>query len=94
MKPRFSSESKLHNRNSNCWIVHAEPTRGYGPCMEPVSAVGRPWRKQSSPVKIDHCELSANGPDSSELMPCPKYSKIGLRPYLWDLATVSASPGW
>ena len=35
---RFCSESKT-NSDSNCFIVHAEPTRGYGPCVEPVPAV-------------------------------------------------------
>ena len=32
---KVCSESKT-NRDSNCFIVHAEPTRGYGPCVEPV----------------------------------------------------------
>ena len=35
---------------------------------------GTPVTQAVEPCYIDQCELSANGPDSSQLMPCPKSS--------------------
>ena len=89
---KVCSESKT-NSDSNCFIVHAEPTRGYGPCVEPVPAVGRPWCKQSSPVILISvsCQQMVLTLRNWCLVPS---LLLGLHPYLWDLATVSASPGW